>query len=126
RRSQEDMRNVNDLSRERGTASRAASIGKDLPSLEESLDAFMYVGRVAEAGAPTEMVSFALEQPCMIRVTKACRRFDQGIEHGLQVEVRATDHSERVRCRCLLLKRFAQLCLFLLELGDVGNCADKS
>src|SRR5262249_15113911 len=79
--------NVNNLTLQRCSASRAASIGKDLPVFEEILDALMHLGRMAEARAKTEMVPFALEQPCMVRVTKARRGLDQRVEHSLQVEV---------------------------------------
>src|SRR5664280_1353100 len=62
----------------------------------------------------------------MIGVTQACRRLDQGIKHGLQVEVRATDDPERVSRGRLLLERLAQLRFLAFELADVGNGADQS
>src|SRR5437016_85196 len=42
-------------------------------------------------------------------IAQAACRFDQRIEHGLQIEGRATDDFEHVGGRGLLLQRFAQL-----------------
>ena len=39
----------------------------------------------------------------------AAQRFDERIEHGLQIEGRAADHLEHVGGGGLLLQRFAQL-----------------
>ena len=44
-----------------------------------------------------------------IRLAQPRRRFDQRVEHGLQIERRATNHLEHVGRRGLLLQRFAQL-----------------
>src|SRR5262245_7293187 len=45
----------------------------------------------------------------LIRLTQSCRRLDQCVEHGLEVEGGAADHLEHVGGGGLLLKRFAQL-----------------
>src|SRR5262249_56508901 len=44
-----------------------------------------------------------------LRFTQPCGRVDKGIEHGLQIEGRATDDLEHVGGRGLLLQRLAQL-----------------
>ena len=44
-----------------------------------------------------------------VGVAQPRRRFDQRIEHGLQIEGRAADHLEHVGGGGLLLQRFAQL-----------------
>jgi len=45
----------------------------------------------------------------LFRVAKPCRRLDQGIEHGLDIEGRAADHLEHTGGGGLLLQRLAQL-----------------
>jgi len=52
--------------------------------------------------------------------TKPCRRFDERVEHGLQIEGRAADDLEHVGGRGLLLQRFAQL------FEQAGNCTPTS
>jgi len=44
-----------------------------------------------------------------VRVTKSGGRFDQRVEHGLEVEGRAADDLEHVGGGGLLLQRFGQI-----------------
>ena len=55
------------------------------------------------------MFALAPEQPGMIGIAQPRRRLDQRVEHGLQIEGRATDDLEHVGGGGLLLQRFAQL-----------------
>jgi len=43
------------------------------------------------------------------RLAKSACRFDQRVEHSLQIERRSADDLKHVGCRGLLLQRFAQL-----------------
>jgi len=45
----------------------------------------------------------------VVRLTQPCSRFNERIEHGLQIEGRAADHLKHVGGRGLLLQRLAQL-----------------
>ena len=51
----------------------------------------------------------AQSQMALVRVAQPRRRFDQRVEHRLQVESRAADDLEHVGGRGLLLQRLAQL-----------------
>jgi hypothetical protein len=44
-----------------------------------------------------------------IRLAQAGSRFDEGLQHRLKIESRATDDLKHVGGGCLLLQRFAQL-----------------
>src|SRR5262249_48801033 len=60
-----------------------------------------------------------------LRFTQPCGRLDKCIQHGLQIESRATDHLEHVGGGGLPLKGFAQLLgarLHLVEQPDILNC----
>src|SRR4051812_31484719 len=46
---------------------------------------------------------------CPVRLGQACSRFDQRLQHGLQVESGPADRLKHVGCRGLLLKSLAQL-----------------
>ena len=59
-----------------------------------------------------------------LRLTQPGGRFDQCIEHGLQIEGRAADHFEHVGCRRLLLQRFAQITGALAQLDQQPHVFD--
>src|SRR5262249_5375268 len=58
---------------------------------------------------PKKAVAFRTGNIAEISLAQPCRRLDQRVEHGLQVEGRAADHLEHVGGRRLLLQRLAQL-----------------
>src|SRR6516225_2993076 len=64
---------------------------------------------MAVASYPAKKIAIALEQPGMMGLAQPRRRFDQCIEHELQIEGRTADHLEYVGSGGLLLQRFAQL-----------------
>src|SRR5262249_24767018 len=53
--------------------------------------------------------ALAQEYPRVVRIAQPRRRFDQGIEHRLEVEGRAADHLEHVGGGGLLFPRLVQL-----------------
>src|SRR5262249_17673403 len=82
---------------------------QDAPGYRCSVDSRWVTGRVLsglsrEPIARFKVVSFALRSTYDDRVglAKARRRFDECVEHRLQIEGRAADHLEHI-CRCGLL-----------------------
>ena len=65
-----------------------------------------------------------------LRAAELRRRFDQRVEHRLQIESRAADHLEHVGGGGLLLQRFAQLvdqaCIFDRDSGLIGKGPHQS
>src|SRR5262245_18570936 len=89
---------------------------QDAPGYRCSIDSSWVTGGVLsvltrEPIARFKVVSFALRSSYDDRVglAKARRRFDECVEHRLQIERRAADHLEHVGGGGLLLQRFAQL-----------------
>jgi hypothetical protein len=75
-------------------------------------------GGTAELHRHPIHLAVAQENHALRRVAQSARGFDQGRQHGLQVESRATDHLQHVGCRGLLLQRvgeIARACLHLVE-----------
>ena len=70
---------------------------------------FQQVGREVVIGCIEDAIVRRTGEPRHVSVAKARRRFDQGVEHRLQIEGRAADHLEHVGGGGLLLQRFAQL-----------------
>jgi|SRR6516164_8405940 len=75
-----------------------------------------------EAGERDNLEAIVLDTRyvCLVGATKPCRRFDERVEHGLQIEGRAADDLEHVGGCGLLLQRFAQL------FEQAGNCTPTS
>src|SRR3984893_16639873 len=69
----------------------------------------MHLGCKAEAGNPAENFTLAFEEPGLINIAKPRHRFDQCVEHSVQIESRAAEDLEDVGGGGLLLQRFAQL-----------------
>ena len=77
-----------------------------------------------EAETCSEVIEIApsLEDGALFRLTDVDGRLDQRIEDGRQIERRAADDLEHIRCRRLLLQRLAQFggaCLHLLEQAHI-------
>ena len=54
----------------------------------------------------------------MRRAAEFARRFDQGVEHGLQIERRAADDLQHLGGRGLLLQRFREVARARLHLSN--------
>src|SRR5262249_42471840 len=71
---------------------------------------------ILQLGGPAE-VGLRLKEPLIVRtrnvsdvgLAKSDRRFDQRVEHGLQIESRPADDLEHIGGGGMLLQRFAQL-----------------
>jgi hypothetical protein len=85
----------------------------DRPTIDlthlKSLQVFPVVRLKARERDKLEAVVLETRYVCLIRVAKSCRRFDQRIEHGLQIKGRATNDFEHVSGSGLLLQRLAQV-----------------
>src|SRR5262249_57939048 len=73
------------------------------------LHGLLPLGCVSMACREMEGRASGTPDACSFRLAQPCRRFDQRIEYGLQIESRATDHLEDVGGRGLLLQRFAEI-----------------
>src|SRR5262245_53605364 len=69
---------------------------------------FKFAGMTVISGKTIDF-AVAPEEKSVIRLAQAGRRFDQSVEHELQIEGRAADNLENVGGGSLLLQRFAQL-----------------
>src|SRR5262249_11543867 len=67
------------------------------------------VGRIAVACEMMQIRADETRDGCHIRLAQSSGRFDQRIEHGLEVERRAADHLEHFGRGGLLLEGLAQL-----------------
>jgi hypothetical protein len=56
--------------------------------------------------------------------TDPCSRLDQGVEHWLQIERRATDDLKHIAARGLVFERLLQIVCALLELSDQPRVVD--
>src|SRR5439155_257942 len=82
----------------------------DLCSLDRhSLAVFDELGRVAVSLRKEEYPVLLPSYRGVVGAAKAASRFNERLQHRLEIEGRAADHLEHVGCRSLLLKRFAQL-----------------
>ena len=70
---------------------------------------FMEIGRHSAAGRMLVSVFFAAENGCNVGLAQAGRRFDERIEHRLQIEGRPADHLQHFRGCRLLLQRLGEL-----------------
>src|SRR5262249_24247005 len=101
----QNVLDVNDLAFKQDAPGYRSSVDSMWVSCDE-LDVF-----TREPVVRFEVVNFALRSTYgyIVRLAKARRRFDKGIEHGLEIEGRATDDLEYVGGGGLLLQRFPQL-----------------
>src|SRR5437763_4510579 len=68
---------------------------------------FEFAG-VTMIGGETKDLAVTPEEKCVIRLAQAGRRFDQSVEHELQIEGRAADDLEHFGGGGLLRPRFVQ------------------
>src|SRR5436853_5999505 len=92
-----------------GSAGHAASVHRDLHWPEIIPDSRVHVRYMAVTRGKAEKFALSLEQPGKVSARQPRRRFDEGIEHALQIERGAADHFEHVGGGGLLLQGFAQL-----------------
>src|SRR6478672_9891043 len=97
--------NVNYLALKHGSSGQRSPIDRNGMLLEVL---FELVGATVISCEITSR-AIASEEQCVIRPTQSRRRFDQSIEHRLQIEDRVADHLEHVGGGGLLLQRFPQL-----------------
>src|ERR1700693_2933163 len=97
--------NMNRPSFERGPPGNCSGTNRDRMTLHVLIE----VGRDTMARDDFIRLAFWTTDDCGVGLTQAMRRFDQGIEHSLQVKGRAADDLEHVGGGGLLLQRFAQL-----------------
>lgn len=106
---------VEDLHRtafEHGTTCNRAPVGTNRVSLQK-LDVFL--GKPYRCSGLI-FIAFAAHDECHLRFAQPCRRMDQRVEHGLQVEGRAADHLQHIGSRGLLLERFGEIARLRLDL----------
>src|SRR5215467_8734485 len=88
---------MNRLGLKNGPPSDTASIHREeLPGIIIIPDSVVLFSRIAETGNPAEIFSFTPEQQSMISCAQSGRRFEQGVEHGVQIEGRTADHLKHV------------------------------
>jgi hypothetical protein len=106
-----DVVHMNDASLEQGAPDDRSAARLDGDALQVLLVLQRLLGLGADSVAGCQMVGRASRPPDVgdIRVAQPRRRFDQRVEHHLQVEGRATDHLEHVGGGGLPLQRLAQL-----------------
>src|SRR5262245_53314921 len=77
--------------------------------------------------ACSEAIDIALppENECEVRLAKPLRRFNQRIEHCLQIEGRAADDLEHVGSRGLLLEGFGEIAGARLDLVEQPHVLDR-
>ncbi len=69
-----------------GSSRDTAAIDRHWLILKKLPDLHVNFGRIAVTGRKYEVFTFALKQPCVIRIAQPGRRLDQGIKYGLQIE----------------------------------------
>ena len=79
------------------------------PGRERLISAYSMPRGKTVMRARSEHVPLLAADVALVGLAKPRRRFDQRIEHGLQIEGRAADYLEHVGGGGLLLERFAQL-----------------
>ena len=67
-------------------------------------DEFLELWRRIDGRHRLQQLAVEAEDECFLRLAEPRRAFDEGIEHGLQVEGRAADDFEHVGGRGLLLQ----------------------
>src|ERR1700731_4095381 len=97
--------NMNRSSFERSPSGNCSGTNRD----RITLDVLIEVGRDTMARDDFIRLAFWTTDDCGVGLTQAMRRFDQGIEHSLQVEGRTADDLEHVGGGGLLLEGFPQL-----------------
>ena len=80
-------------------------------------------GRKSEIRNPMVEFAFPLENAGLVRIAMLGRRFNERVEHSLQVESRAADHLKHIGGRGLLLQRLSDLARARLHLGLQGLIA---
>src|ERR1700730_6275258 len=96
--------NMNRSSFERSPSGNCSGTNRDRMTLHVLIE----VGRDTMARDDFIRLAFWTTDDCGVGLTQAMRRFDQGIEHSLQVKGRTADDLEHVCGGSLLLQRFAQ------------------
>src|SRR5262249_35987407 len=102
----QNIRNVNGLARQYGSSRD----GPPCPSRENCILTAKLLELARETIIRSQFVRLAVLPPDhgLFRIAKPCRRLDQGIEHGLDIEGRPADDLEHVGGSRLLLQRLAQ------------------
>src|SRR5262249_11459201 len=83
-----------------------------------SLDIFDELGRVTVSLREEEHPVFLPSYRGVVGVTKAASRFNERLQHRLEIESRAADNLEHIGGGCLVLQRFTEIArarLHLLE-----------
>src|SRR5262249_50077008 len=88
--------NVNHFTVQGSSPGDAAAIRRHLPVPEIFPDLCVDIGRVTVAGNPVEKLALTLEEPGVISAAQPRHRFDQRIEHRLQVESRTADNLKHI------------------------------
>src|ERR1700731_946656 len=112
--------NMNRSSFERSPSGNCSGTNRDRMTLHVLIE----VGRDTMARDDFIRLAFWTTDDCGVGLPQAMRRFDQGIEHSLQVEGRAADDLEHVGGGCLLLQRLAQVARSRLPLVEQARVLD--
>src|SRR5262249_9438242 len=119
------IRNMHNASLQCASSADTTSIDVHFPEPEQVHQTLMYFGAMTEARLEPQEIAVTLEQHSVVRLAKVRGGFDEGIEHGLQVESRAAYHLEDVCCRRLLLQRFPQVLGLRLDLVEQTDVLDR-
>src|SRR5262245_47827970 len=98
----EHVRNVNRPTLQHGSPGNRAASWRDWVVFDELP---VLLGKPMR-GAQVKDIALTTENERVFRLAQPCRRSDERIEHGLQIEGRTADDLEHVGGRGLLLERF--------------------
>src|SRR5262249_55032290 len=106
-----NIRDMNDLAFEGSSRHRASTRGDRI-----SFHVSLVLGGVAVRRDMLEEFPNWARKGRPVGLAQPCRRLDQRVEHGLQIEGRAADDLEHVGGGGLLLQRFAEIVSTLAQL----------
>src|SRR5215475_2537461 len=94
--------------------------------INTDLDAAHGYGYGTKMSPNNQSVRLAYSQHHVINSTNPCRALDDSVEDRLHVGRRPTDDAEHLRCCRLMLQRFAQFGITLLQFFEEANVLDSN
>src|SRR5262245_37909894 len=111
---------MNRMTFERSSSNQRVSAWLD----QVVLQVLCEIARKSEIRSEAIASALAAEYERLVRVTQPCRRLDQRVEHGLQIEGRAADDLEHIGGSGLLLERFGEVVSALAQLVEQARILD--